>query len=412
MIVTVLILLAVPFKVAKSRESSLEPDEDEPSIEVHFLTEMTWYDPEICLLPREEAIALGFPDPEVNCMGDPTKTAGGYHVPDWYNKGAACTSEFKLGTIIKVDGFAPMTCIDRGGAINIKDGIVRLDRLQRYKDEPVWRQVRHASAILTQSEIQAILNEHGNIFVQPAHQFSCPATTCDEVFFPFGVWVNPEPGVSYLHNGVDFYTGDPGKGLVFAAGSGAVIASGYVNNVENRCGGRIEIDHGNGWRTIYCHLTERLVEIGDVVEVGDPIGKAGFSGYTLEGQHVHVELKQGNTPYDILQYMGSGDEYIPVTPDLFLASLESAGIALQGIELEKSVVEVAEQPANAVEKPVEIPESEGVEEEEEEVVQVTTEQAPEVEEPDTKDEQPLEVPREEIPVETVVIRQPSDKFAG
>ncbi len=54
--------------------------------------------------------------------------------------------------------------------------------------------------------------------------------------------------------------------------------------IEGReCGNGIEIDHGDGWVSHYCHLKRRklLVREGQVVRAGDPLGYVGMSGKTF-----------------------------------------------------------------------------------------------------------------------------------
>ena len=79
-------------------------------------------------------------------------------------------------------------------------------------------------------------------------------------------------------------------------------------DVLDRMRGRqIWIDHGNGVVTRYCHLSavnQNLV-IGQVVNQGDYIGKAGSSGLKWTGfvAHLHFEIRIGD------QYLGEGKSY-------------------------------------------------------------------------------------------------------
>ena len=60
------------------------------------------------------------------------------------------------------------------------------------------------------------------------------------------------------------------------------------------CGGGygnyVIIDHGNEFITLYGHLTEVDVEIGDEVKKGDVIGKMGSTGFST-GDHLHIEIR-------------------------------------------------------------------------------------------------------------------------
>jgi multiple sugar transport system substrate-binding protein len=55
-------------------------------------------------------------------------------------------------------------------------------------------------------------------------------------------------------------------------------------------GNFVVIDHGNGFLTLYGHLTQATVEVGDKVKQGDQIGLMGSTGYST-GTHLHFELR-------------------------------------------------------------------------------------------------------------------------
>ncbi len=52
----------------------------------------------------------------------------------------------------------------------------------------------------------------------------------------------------------------------------------------------VTIDHGNGYKTLYAHFSQRLVNEGDKVSKGQLIGKVGKSG-EAKGAHLHMELQ-------------------------------------------------------------------------------------------------------------------------
>lgn len=60
---------------------------------------------------------------------------------------------------------------------------------------------------------------------------------------------------------------------------------------DRGCGNGVFVDHGNGWRSIYCHLKkDSIIVKGDqTVKAGDVLGQIGKSGYT-EFPHVHLGL--------------------------------------------------------------------------------------------------------------------------
>jgi murein DD-endopeptidase MepM/ murein hydrolase activator NlpD len=88
---------------------------------------------------------------------------------------------------------------------------------------------------------------------------------------------------------------------VLAADSGKVVAAGFL--LGSGYGNRVMIDHGNGFVTLYGHLSRIYVEAGQNVKKGDQIGQMGSTGRST-GPHLHFEIrKNGNllNPFDFLK---------------------------------------------------------------------------------------------------------------
>lgn len=83
------------------------------------------------------------------------------------------------------------------------------------------------------------------------------------------------------------------------------VADGIVKKVthSNRgYGNYIEIDHGNGYSTIYAHLNKILVQENEIVLANTIIGLSGNSGLST-GPHLHFEIRLHNKPINpILMY--------------------------------------------------------------------------------------------------------------
>eukprot|EP00271_Cylindrocystis_brebissonii_P008717 TRINITY_DN231_c0_g1_i1.p1 TRINITY_DN231_c0_g1~~TRINITY_DN231_c0_g1_i1.p1 ORF type:complete len:472 (-),score=84.89 TRINITY_DN231_c0_g1_i1:366-1781(-) len=93
----------------------------------------------------------------------------------------------------------------------------------------------------------------------------------------------------YFHHGIDIAVeeGTP----VVAATSGRVTFA----NWKGGYGKTIQMDHGNGFATLYAHNDELLVEVGQTVRKGRPIALSGNTGYST-GPHLHFEIhKDGRT---------------------------------------------------------------------------------------------------------------------
>lgn len=87
-----------------------------------------------------------------------------------------------------------------------------------------------------------------------------------------------------------FDIADNGAPPILASDAGTVIYSGCFSWGY---GCHIIIDHNNGYRTLYGHLSRRDVEQGDVVSQGQQIGAMGSTGRST-GIHLHFEIRQGN----------------------------------------------------------------------------------------------------------------------
>ncbi len=91
------------------------------------------------------------------------------------------------------------------------------------------------------------------------------------------------------HYGVDYAAsyGTP----IRAAGSGVVRFAGYKNGY----GKTIKIDHGNGFQTLYAHMSKfnKIAKNGKRVKQGDIIGYVGSTG-TSTGAHLHFGVYKNN----------------------------------------------------------------------------------------------------------------------
>ncbi len=106
------------------------------------------------------------------------------------------------------------------------------------------------------------------------------------------------------HTGIDIEV--PQGTVVMAAHSGvvySVIDGGYGHTSY------IIIDHGNGYRTLYAHLSQMNVEVGEVVSQGEEIGLSGGepgtygAGPYTNGAHLHFEVQKDGIPVDPMDYL-------------------------------------------------------------------------------------------------------------
>ena len=100
-------------------------------------------------------------------------------------------------------------------------------------------------------------------------------------------------------NGRDFHTGIDiaGSGIhgatVVAANSGTVRFTNWAHTPGRGYGMFVIIDHGGGISTLYAHLSNITVSVGDTVTIGSPIGNVGSTGWST-GPHLHFEVRHGS----------------------------------------------------------------------------------------------------------------------
>ena len=115
-----------------------------------------------------------------------------------------------------------------------------------------------------------------------------------------GSFLWPVPGYSgisrwanlpYGHRGVDITA--PYGTPIYAADAGTVIAAQWHNHPTASWGYYVEIDHGNGYKTLYGHMSSFVVQTGQTVTKGQLIGYVGATG-AATGNHCHFEMYYNN----------------------------------------------------------------------------------------------------------------------
>ena len=104
------------------------------------------------------------------------------------------------------------------------------------------------------------------------------------------------PGTN--HNGIDI-DGDLGD-AIYAADNGVVVYAGWN---DWGYGYMVVINHGNGWQTLYAHLSAYNVSCGQSVYQGTVVGAFGSTGRS-SGPHLHFEMMYNGSkvnPWDYLQ---------------------------------------------------------------------------------------------------------------
>jgi murein DD-endopeptidase MepM/ murein hydrolase activator NlpD len=113
---------------------------------------------------------------------------------------------------------------------------------------------------------------------------------------PFGMRMHPVYGRPILHAGIDIAA--PTGTTIAAAADGRVIVAG----TQGDCGKMVAIDHHGGLSTIYCHMSQIFVGVGQDVQRGQAIGAVGMTG-DATGPHVHFQVMQDGHPVDPMSFL-------------------------------------------------------------------------------------------------------------
>ena len=110
---------------------------------------------------------------------------------------------------------------------------------------------------------------------------------------------------------------NPHSGLDIAGPTGAPIAAaggGIITLADDLYfnGNTIFIDHGRGLITMYCHMSELLVNEGDQVQKGQTIGLVGATGRAT-GPHLHWTVSLNGTRVDPLRFTTALNQVIALT---------------------------------------------------------------------------------------------------
>ncbi len=129
----------------------------------------------------------------------------------------------------------------------------------------------------------------------------------------FGTRYHPIYKILRRHTGVDFIgkKGTP----IYATADGTV--AGNVQGMSGY-GTMVLINHGNGYQTLYGHLSKKSVRAGQKVKRGEIIGYLGSTGLS-SGTHLHYEVIKNGIKVDPIHYF-----FADLTPEEYNEILEKA----------------------------------------------------------------------------------------
>lgn len=113
----------------------------------------------------------------------------------------------------------------------------------------------------------------------------------------FGYRKAPKAGASTYHQGIDMAcdTGTP----IYASRAGTVTAASYQ---RGGAGYYVSISHGDGFASVYMHMTRFVVTKGQTVAQGQLIGYVGSTGVST-GPHLHFGISYGGTYVNPMAYL-------------------------------------------------------------------------------------------------------------
>lgn len=112
----------------------------------------------------------------------------------------------------------------------------------------------------------------------------------------FGWRIHPIYKISKFHYGMDFTA--PEGTEIYATGNGTITK---VQVSQRGLGKHIIIDHGFGYQSVYGHLSNFNVRVGQKVQRGDIIGYVGNTGLSV-ANHLHYEIKLNGVNVDPVNY--------------------------------------------------------------------------------------------------------------
>ncbi|MBQ7230721.1 MAG: peptidoglycan DD-metalloendopeptidase family protein [Oscillospiraceae bacterium] len=113
---------------------------------------------------------------------------------------------------------------------------------------------------------------------------------------PYGYRIHPTTGQYKFHNGVDL-ANDQGT-PIYAARSGKVTVATYGGTYGNY----VTINHGDGYSSLYAHMTRYVVHKGDTVKKGQLIGYMGSTGRST-GPHLHFSIFYNGSSVNPMNYI-------------------------------------------------------------------------------------------------------------
>lgn len=142
------------------------------------------------------------------------------------------------------------------------------------------------------SDLAQDVEEYDRLTNRTPHHNPLPAGSYRiSQYFEYRVYPRVE-----FHSGMDLAA--PSGTEIQPVAKGTVIYSGWIDEY----GYTVRIDHGNGYESLYAHMSGVNCYVGEEVTVDDTIGYVGTTGYST-GNHLHLEIRVDGVRVDPCDYI-------------------------------------------------------------------------------------------------------------
>ena len=114
---------------------------------------------------------------------------------------------------------------------------------------------------------------------------------------PFGYRWHPISGKWKMHNGIDL--AGPKGTPIYATRAGYVQVAAFE---DGGAGNYVTLNHGDGYKSIYMHMTHYIVKVGQYVQAGEVIGYMGTTGGST-GVHLHFGISYNGVWQNPVDYI-------------------------------------------------------------------------------------------------------------
>ncbi len=160
----------------------------------------------------------------------------------------------------------------------------------------------------------------------------------DTIASPFGP--RDQSGEYDFHAGVDFRVPEGTKVRAIKAGT---VEKTVAWDGEDGSGNWVLVDHGDGEKSAYLHLSKITARQGEAVHPGEVLGRSGSTGNTTPHLHltymVGVEGKGADeavarNPLDLLPHSPAPEPIVSFTADAVVLTVQTMPMVIQRVRIE------------------------------------------------------------------------------